>query len=160
MADLLKFQEALMNITMMYGGLYGNKGYDTQTASFIHAVYAHTATTQYELYTEDAKGGAIPISTPMGLKIPAVVLDGYFPYRFPDDFFDVFMPTLAPFRKVNSCKNVFLTSTVLTVLSNGANTFAELPIGSKWYVHSYEWKREMKHKDRGGFNLVLWRWYK
>lgn len=158
----LMLSEATLNITMDYLGSHGNKGYDERNTGFVHKVMAHASKADNEVSTQSIPGGAVPVSVVYGKKIPVIVLDGYFPYHYPGDFFDVFMPTLAAYRKpnYNTCKNIFLVGSILTVIYNGGGGFSELPIDSRWYVKKYEWKRSVVMKDRGGFTLTLWRWYR
>lgn len=157
---MIEFTDGIASYTMEYEGKYGNKGVMPSETLFTHRIGVHTANTSYEKNKDVSLGGELPITTVYGLKIPVVTLDGYFPYRYPDDFWNEFMPTLDPFRIKNSVKNIFLVASILTVVSNSEQSFAELPVGSMWYVKSYEWKRNVQHKDRGAFTLILWRWYR
>lgn len=154
--------ERKLQLSMKYQSKIGNKGFEVLPASYVHYVFAHTSAPERELNSESTPGGTLPISVVYGNKIPQVVLTGYFPYRYPDEFWNDFMPTLAPHRRVNSVKNIFLTGTILTVGTpgSGGNVFHELPEGTNWYVKQYTWKRSVQHPDRGEFNIVLLRWFK
>lgn len=159
----IQFTEQTLNITMRYLNQWGHKGYGDRGPGYTHYLFAHASAARNELNMESTPGGSIPITIPYGMKIQTVTLDGYFPYTFPDEFFDVMMDNLRPFRLpgYNTVKNIFLVGSILTVAFNGNNVvFSELPLLSKWYVKKYTWKRSTRAPDRGGFNLVLWRWYK
>jgi hypothetical protein len=154
----LHLAERKMKLTMNFQGLRGNKGFEIDPITYIHYIFAHTSNPEQELNSESTPGGTLPITTVYGRKIPTVTLTGYFPYRYPDEFWNDFMPTLAGHRRVNSVKNIFLVGTILTVVKS--NVFKELPEGTNWYVKQYTWKRNTQHPDRGEFNLVLLRWFK
>ena len=155
----VKLAEELLNMTMNYGGKWGNKGFEQSSNNFIHDVFVTDINTSMELHSESTPSGNLPISTAYGLKIPTISVTGYFPYRYPDEFWDVFMPTLSEYRHVNSVKNVFLAGSLLIVSSSNV-IMSELPVESKWFIKKYTWKRDASHPDRGQFNLILYRWFK
>lgn len=158
--------------TMRYAGKNGNCGFEILPGSYIHYIFANTSNPEYEVNGETMQGGTIPTSVVYGKKIPQVTLTGYFPYQYPDEFYSDFMPSLAPHRRVNSVKNIFLTGTILSVpghdnpiyqdpkYAGRQNIFLELPEKSNWYIKQYKWRRDLEHPTRGMFNLVLLRWYK
>lgn len=154
----VKFAEELLNLTMNYQGLWGNKGFDQSSNNLIHDVFITDINTGMELNSESTPTGSLPISITHGLKIPTISITGYFPYRYPDEFWDVFMPTIAAHRHVNSVKNIFLAGTLLIV--SESKVMHELPATSKWFIKKYTWKRDSSHPDRGQFNLILLRWFK
>lgn len=160
MAVPLKLLEYKIQLTMNYTGQPGNKGYVSDPNQFTHDVYAHTSGSDRGITDESIPTGSVPINVVHGIKIPLVNVTGYFPYQFPDDFFNKFMPLLTDYRRVNTVKNIFLVGTVLEVLSNGNGLFYELPVGTRWYVKNYTWIRNITHPDRGEFSLQLLRWYK
>lgn len=153
----LQLTEAFLGITMNYNSLRGNKGYDRSTGGFVHNIFARTHNDVKELNMESTPGGITPVANYYGMKVQTVTLDGYFPYRYPDEFWDVFMVGLSAYREKCTTKNIFLVGSILTVTKN--STFNDLPIGSTWYVKRYSYVREIQHPDSAGFNIVLWRWW-
>jgi hypothetical protein len=156
----LVLKEYKLTMTMFFNYKHGNKGYKIDETALEHKIYAHTSNTTRDISGESTPSGSVPISVVHGIKIPNFTVTGYFPWRYPTEFWDVFMPSLASFRVKNTVKNIFLTGTLLYVVSNGGGAFYEMPVGSIWYVKKYTWQRNMGHPDRGEFNLVLLRWYK
>lgn len=155
----VKFAEELLNMTMNYQGHWGNKGFEQSSNNFIHDVFITDINTGIELNSESIPTGNIPESTAFGIKLPIISITGYFPYPYPDEFWNTFMPTIAAHRHVNSVKNIFLAGTLL-IVSDSKVIMSELPGGSKWFIKKYTWKRDMSHPDRGQFNLILLRWFK
>lgn len=155
---MLELAETSLNITMNFGGLHGNKGFEQTDTPRFHKVYVTDISPEREIKDESAPSGNVPINITYGLKIPVVTVTGYFPYKFPSPEFDAYLNYLKPGRIVSTPKYIFLVGTILTVQSNSG--FNDMPMGSKWYVKKYTWKRNMSHPDRGEFNLVLLRWYK
>lgn len=156
----LKLREYKVQLSMQYDEKIGNKGYITNPNTFLHEVYITTSKPEQNIVGDSIPTGTIPISVAHGIKIPIVNITGYFPYQFPSTAFDNFMATLAPYRIVNSVKNIFLAGTILSVEYNGNGLVSELPVGTRWYIKKYTWVRNMAHPDRGEFQLQLFRWFK
>jgi len=153
----LQFAESTLNITMEYNGDHGRKGYAPGSTGFTHNIFAKKHNNTRELNVDSIPGGAIPVSNYYGKKVQVVTLEGYFPYRYPDDFWNVFMAALSPYLYLCVPKNIFLCGSVIQVSKNV--TFPDLPVGSYWYIKRYTYKRGVDMPEVAGFNLVLWRWY-
>jgi len=157
----LQFSENTINITMKADGLWGNKGYDPSSDTpLIHNLFITSSTPKNEVNKDDVTGGPVPVRVSYGKKVPTYTLDGYFPYTYPDEFFEYVIEPLKNYRVKNTVKNIFLAGSILTVNDNGNGVFSEYPIGSKWYVKKYTWERSVESPQKGGFNLILMRWYK
>jgi adenine-specific DNA methylase len=130
----------------------GNKTYAPSTEA-THSIEIFSIKDRREVSAETIATGqsSAPFRNVMGRKLDAVTIE------FPIQDMAATLAALADSRIANTPKNIFLASSILTVETNTNTT--ELPVGSHWFVDSFELTRSFQRRMYVG-TLSLLRWYR
>ena len=146
--------EQFLNITMNYGGLSGNKGYDVINGAS-HTIYIYSITDTRQIVTQGISSYSqtvAPMSLIRGRQPDILKIEGKLCHI---DKVSTYLSPLGAYRNLNTIYNVFLPCSIVTGTSDG-----ECPeIEGSWLVDTFKVKRSLEKRKLVLFELVLYKWY-
>jgi hypothetical protein len=153
---MIIFTENTLGISMTYDGKNGYKGYNS-VEGFTHIIYGTKILNSQELNQDSVSTGNIPVVNVYGRTPTEIRLEASLNKRWPSEIIDL-LTSMNSIRIKATVKNIFLVTSILTVVE--AKVYPrEFPIGSRWYVQKYVWKRDTTCSNNPRISLVLLRWY-
>ena len=147
---MLTFTEYFLNITMVNGNkiFVPVHGTDHVMKSFR---VSNVKGANSESYTTGQS--SVPISTLLGRKATTITISSYW------SFHEVpyLLEGLTNWRIVNNLPNVFLPGSILAVTNNEVNQ--NLPLGSRWLVDTYTYRRSSTRRGVIVYDLTLIEWH-